>query len=371
MKLLQIALVILTGILLAGEFGRSPPPEPHARLSFGTFSIVAFDPETGDLGVAVASRFLAVGAVVPFAEAGVGAVATQAAGNMALGPHILRLIKHGRTAEEALQEALREDDGREERQVGVVDARQGTATFTGKDTFAWAGGRTGKYYAVQGNILTGYDVVDSMAETYEKTAGPLAERLISALEAGDRAGGDRRGKQSAAILVVREKGGFLGKSDRMIDLRVDDHPDPIPELKRLYGLWEQTFGVSAYLNFADELEKQGKYQPAEKHRTAGLAIIERLTSEKQDDPQILNSAAWELCTHDLELPRALSLAEQAVVLSNRKDASILDTLAECLFRMGRVDEAIRVEEEALALSPESNYLKTQIKRFRKAKGRGS
>lgn len=332
----------------------------------GTFSIVAYDEETGDLGVAVASRFLAVGAVVPFAQAGVGAVATQAAGNMALGPRILSLMKRGYTAEKALKKALSEDPGREERQLGVVDSRKGVATFTGKDTFGWAGSRTGKYYAVQGNILAGKEVVDAMAEAYEKARGPLAERLLSALEAGDNAGGDKRGKQSAALLVVRKEGGFLGKSDRMIDLRVDDHPEPIPELRRLYRLWEETFGMSAYLAFADRLEKEGKVKPAQSQRAAGLAIIDRLTSAKGNDPQVLNAAAWELCTRDLELPRALELAQNAVTLSHRKDPSILDTLAECLFRTGRIAEAIAVEEEALSLSPESNYLKKQLARFRKA-----
>jgi uncharacterized Ntn-hydrolase superfamily protein len=316
--------------------------------------------------VAVASRFLAVGAVVSFAEAGVGAVATQAAGNMALGPRILTLLKNGYTAERALKKAIREDKGREERQVGVVDARKGAAIFTGKDTFAWAGGVTGKHFAAQGNILTGREVTDAMAQAYESAEGPLAVRLLAALDAGDKAGGDKRGKQSAALLVVRKEGGFLGKSDRMTDLRVDDHPDPIPELNRLYGLWERTFGVSAYLAMADRLAKDGKKDAAERHRARGLAVIERMTAEKQGDAQVLNAAAWEMCTHSLEVPKALEFAELAVAASQRNDASILDTLAECLFRAGRVDDAIKVEEEALRLSPDSAYLKTQIERFRKA-----
>lgn len=365
MKWRQPLWVIFGAATLLSGFTASGTGPEKAKPAYGTFSIVAYDAETGDLGVAVASRFLAVGAVVPFAEAGVGAVATQAAGNMALGPRILSLLKKGYTAEQALKKALSEDSGREERQVGVVSAKKTAATFTGKDTLAWAGGRTGKYYAIQGNILAGKEVVDAMAQAYEKTDGPLAVRLIEALSAGDEAGGDRRGKQSAALLVVRKGGGFLGKSDRMIDLRVDDHPAPIAELRRLYNLWERTFGISAYLGFAERLAQEGKKDAANRQRTRALAIIEGMTREHESDPQTLNAAAWEMCTHDLELPKALEFAEKAVTLSGRQDASILDTLAECLFRMNRVAEAIAVEEEALRLSPDSAYLKTQLERFRK------
>jgi len=210
-------------------------------MEIATFSIVAIDPATGELGVAVASKFLAVGAVVPWARAGVGAVATQSYANVSYGPTGLELMAAGYSASETLDRLLADDPERELRQVGIVDARGGTATFTGSACHAWAGGRTGPGYAVQGNILTGPEVVDAMAHAFETTEGPLAARLLAALAAGDAAGGDRRGKQSAALLVVKERGGYGGYTDRFIDLRVDDHPEPVAELQRLYGIWRLYF----------------------------------------------------------------------------------------------------------------------------------
>jgi uncharacterized Ntn-hydrolase superfamily protein len=205
-----------------------------------TFSIVAFDPATGDLGVAVASKFPCVGAVVPWARAGVGAVATQAWANTSFGPDGLALMAGGMPAAEALDAVLEGDDGREERQAGFVDARGGAATFTGTGCVDWAGGISDGTLAAQGNILAGEDVVGELVRAFGVTEGDLSDRLLAALLAGDAAGGDRRGKQSAALLVVREGGGYEGRSDRYIDLRVDDHPDAPAELARLFGVWDDT-----------------------------------------------------------------------------------------------------------------------------------
>jgi uncharacterized Ntn-hydrolase superfamily protein len=206
--------------------------QPKVELA-GTFSIVAFDPKTGDLGVAVASRVLAVGAVVPYAQAGVGAIATQAFANTTYGPKGLALLRKGLTPEQVLKRLLAEDKDREQRQVGIVDAKGRAAAFTGKKCLPWAGHLVGKGYTVQGNILAGEQVVKAMAQAFENTKGELAERLMAALEAGESAGGDARGKQSAALLVVRKGGGYGGFDDRYIDLRVDDHPEPVKELRRL------------------------------------------------------------------------------------------------------------------------------------------
>ncbi len=206
--------------------------QPKVELA-GTFSIVAFDPKTGDLGVAVASRVLAVGAVVPYAQSGVGAIATQAFANTTYGPKGLALLRKGLTPEQVLKRLLAEDKDREQRQVGIVDAKGRAAAFTGKKCLPWAGHLVGKGYTVQGNILAGEQVVKAMAQAFESTKGELAERLMAALEAGEAAGGDARGKQSAALLVVRKGGGYGGFDDRYIDLRVDDHPEPVKELRRL------------------------------------------------------------------------------------------------------------------------------------------
>ncbi len=194
------------------------------------------------MGVAVQSKFLAVGSVVPWARAGVGAVATQALANFNYGPRGLDLMARGHTAEQSVEALVSADENREHRQLGVVDARGQAATFTGSECFDWAGGVTGEHYAAQGNILVGKETVEAMASAYESTAGDLGARLLAALEAGQEAGGDSRGKQSAALLVVREGGGYGGDNDRVIDLRVDDHPDPIRELIRIRDLHTLYFG---------------------------------------------------------------------------------------------------------------------------------
>lgn len=208
-----------------------------------TFSIVAVDPSNGDLGVAVASKFPCVGAVVPWARAGIGAVATQSLANTSFGPDGLSLMKQGMSAAQALDAMVEADDGRDDRQVGMVDARGGTATFTGAGCVDWAGGVTGAGFAAQGNILVGADVVDAMAAAFREHDGDLCDRLLAALSAGDAAGGDRRGRQSAALLVVRDGGGYEGRNDRYVDLRVDDHPDAPAELARLFGVWDDTMLV--------------------------------------------------------------------------------------------------------------------------------
>jgi uncharacterized Ntn-hydrolase superfamily protein len=210
-----------------------------------TFSIVAFDPETDSLGVAVQSKFLAVGSVVPWARAGVGVLATQAMANYNYGPRGLDLMSEGNSAEQTLEALTSADEDREHRQLGVVDARGRASTFTGSECFDWAGGVTGEHYAAQGNILVGKETVEAMANAYEETDGDLATRLLEALDAGQGAGGDSRGKQSAALLVVRKGGGYGGDNDRGVDLRVDDHPEPIGELIRIRDLHTLYFGETS------------------------------------------------------------------------------------------------------------------------------
>jgi uncharacterized Ntn-hydrolase superfamily protein len=219
-----------------------------------TFSIVAHDPATPAWGVAVASKFPAVGAVVPWARAGAGAVATQSEANTSFGPLGLQQMAEGESAERTVQALVADDPGRAMRQVGMVDAAGRPATFTGAGCFDWAGGALGDHYAVQGNILAGPEVVAHMAAAFEAAKGELPARLLAALLAGDRAGGDRRGRQSAALLVVKPAGGYGGHNDRWIDYRVDDHPDPVPRLAELLELHELYFGQSPP---ADRLRLEG------------------------------------------------------------------------------------------------------------------
>jgi uncharacterized Ntn-hydrolase superfamily protein len=217
-----------------------------------TFSIVGFDSTNGDLGVAVQSKFPNVRPIVPWAEANVGAIATQSLANTSYGPKGLALLRNGATAEEALRILLATDSLREERQVGIVDAKGNSSTWTGKNCFDWAGGRagqniagrdtivSGKNFTAQGNILVGKATIDSMVKKFESTKGSLADRLLEALIAGGKAGGDKRGEQSAALLVVRKGAGY-GGIDNFIDISVYDHPTPIAELKRLYGMHKLYF----------------------------------------------------------------------------------------------------------------------------------
>jgi uncharacterized Ntn-hydrolase superfamily protein len=239
---------------------QSPTVAPsHFQKLAHTYSIVAFDSATGDLGVAVQSKFPNVGGIVPWGRAGIGAVATQSLGNTAYGERGLDLVAQGATAEEALRIVMRTDTMLQDRQVGVVDVQGNAASFTGRSTFDWAGGRVGapsgrgnvpggkgevivgRGYAAQANIMVSDQTVKNLAETFERSRGSLADRLMAALKAGQAGGGDKRGMQSAALLVVRKNGGYLGANDRFIDIRVYDAPDPIAELERLLALHKLHF----------------------------------------------------------------------------------------------------------------------------------
>lgn len=209
-------------------------------MRFGTFSIVACDRERREWGVAVQSKFIAVGSVVPWARAAVGAVATQALANVRYGPEGLQLLEAGRSADEVVRKLTGADPKRTERQLGVVDAQGRAAAWTGEKCLNWAGHHVGDGYTCQGNILYSAEVVAAMARTFESTPGDLPERMLAALAAAQREGGDRRGMQSASLLIVREKGGYDEGSDRWVDIRVDDHPSPIEELRRVFRLYDLT-----------------------------------------------------------------------------------------------------------------------------------
>lgn len=262
-----------------------------------TFSIVACDLGAGHWGVATQSKFLAVGSVVPWAEARVGAVATQSYANPRYGPDGLALLRDGLSAAEVVERLTSADDGRDQRQLGVVDARGGAATYTGSACHDWAGGRIGPGYAAQGNILVSGATVDALAETFESTGGrPLAGRLIDCLAAAQVAGGDSRGQQSAALLVVEKDGGYAGLSDTLVDLRVDDHELPIEELRRLYGLHDAIFGKtprSAWLALEGELgdevgERLARLGYERLADWAGVENLEeRVDGEDAIDPVVL------------------------------------------------------------------------------------
>jgi uncharacterized Ntn-hydrolase superfamily protein len=264
-----------------------------------TYSIAACDLDASQWGVAVQSKFLAVGSVVSWAQPGVGAIATQAYANPRYGPDGLALLRDGATADEAVEKLVAADDGRDERQLGIVDRSGGSASWTGAGCNEWAGHRNGFCYAAQGNILVGPETVDALAETFEATEGQiLARRLLECLAAAQAAGGDRRGQQSAALLAVERDGGYAQLSDTLVDLRVDDHERPIDELRRLYTLHDQLFGVTPreeWLPLAGELrtevsERLARLGYDSLGSWAGVANLEeRVDGEDEVDPVVLEA----------------------------------------------------------------------------------
>jgi uncharacterized Ntn-hydrolase superfamily protein len=278
--------ILSNAALLADQFADQTEQEAVA-----TFSIVARDSLTGELGIAVASRFFAVGAVVPWAKAGVGAVATQSYANTTFGWRGLELLEKGATPVEIVEILVRNDDDPQRRQFGIVAADGKSATYTGEKCLAWAGGRNGPNYAIQGNILASEEVVTSMEKTFLESQGTLAERLYAALVAGEEKGGDSRGKQSAAMLVVKEGAGYGGYTDRAIDIRVDDHPEPFKELGRLLQYaqmnysWNEAWTLFTQKKFDEALphmERAARIAPENAEVLYDLAVI-RLTAGKETE----------------------------------------------------------------------------------------
>jgi uncharacterized Ntn-hydrolase superfamily protein len=266
-----------------------------------TFSIVAYDPVTGDLGVAVASRYFAVGAVVPWADAGVGAVATQAGVNVGYGPRALELLRQGLTAQQVMDKLFEEDTfpGKDGRQIAIVDAKGNIAVFTGDAANAWRGHVKGKTWSAQGNILVGQHVVEAMGRAFDDTNDELAEKLFAALKAGDDAGGDSRGRQSASILVVRKAGGRNTNNDRYVFINVDDHPDPMRELRRLMNL-QMSINHNGALNRSlregnleaalRSAEKLASYQPLDPAQHVRLGFVAHLAGKADRSLAAFNRA---------------------------------------------------------------------------------
>ncbi|MDP2209041.1 MAG: DUF1028 domain-containing protein [Bacteroidota bacterium] len=293
--IIKICVLIISIIFFQSPFYA----QTSADYGIATFSIVARDSVNGELGVAVASRFFAVGAVVPWAKAGVGAVATQSFANTTFGWRGLELLDKGASPEQVVEILTRNDDNPKRRQFGIVSADGKSATYTGTDCLPWAGGRNGKNYAIQGNILTGENVVTAMEETFLKTKGTLADRLYAALVEGDKQGGDARGKQSAALLVVKENAGYGGYSDRAIDIRVDDHAEPFVELGRLLNFaqmnysWNEAWTLFTQKKFKEALpfmEHAEKIAPENPEVLYDLAVIRLAAGKKEDALKALEKA---------------------------------------------------------------------------------
>ena len=325
----------------------------------GTFSIVARDPQTGELGVAVASRVVDAGYIVPWCEAGAGAIASQALANPFLGVWGIEELAQDKPAEEALRIILAKDSSFEDRQIGIVDKDGRSAAFTGKNCKAWAGHRTSENYSIQGNILTGPEVVDSMTAVFLRTTGPLAERLLAALEAGEKAGGDKRGKQSAALYVVLHRGGYQGADDRLVDLKIVDLADPVPELRRLYELWQFTFMAAAYIRLSDEDQDN---KTSESYLARAYDLLMKALKSGVESAEVFNSLAWEFALRK-KYPKETVLAAAMAHELAPDDPNIMDTVAEAYFAAGDKNKAVYWEKEALKRDPENEFFKEQLKRF--------
>jgi uncharacterized Ntn-hydrolase superfamily protein len=339
------------------------PVPARAIQTTSTFSIVACDTTTQELGVAVQSKYFSVGATVPWAEAGVGAVATQANVNPSLGPQALALLRSGLSAPQVMRALAAADSGWDGRQFGIVDARGRVATWTGKRCLDWAGGETGAAFTCQGNILAGPAVVAGMARAFRETRGELAERMIAALEAAQAAGGDKRGMQSAALIVVRPSATNPEYRERYIDLRVEDHKTPIAELRRVWQIHQGFHLANAHLLYATQLEQAGKPELAKLERDRVGQTLQRALARGERDASVLNGLAWACASNSIFLADARKAAERAVK-AEPKNVDILDTLGEVYFRMGENAKAIEVETRAAGIDPKSQYLKDQIARFR-------
>jgi len=366
--MLRFVAAAIVGLgLLASGLPRPALADPPPT---GTFSIVARDSITGELGVAVQSRAFNVGQRVAWAEAGVGAIATQASTNVSFGPRGLALLETGLDASTVQSLLLESDPGRANRQLGIVDARGGTSSWTGEQCMDWAGDQSGPGFTCQGNILAGEPVVADMVRAYAEATGTLAERLLVALEAAQAAGGDRRGQQSAVLLVVRESDRHPEYRHRFVHLSVADHPAPIEELRRIYEMSFANHLAGAYLELADEHEASGQPELAAVERGYVAGAIQRALDEGNMDAASLNGLAWMTATRDLFLPEALQAAERADELQPNS-AEVLDTLAEVYWRMGEFEDAVRTGRRALDVSPSDAYLQSQLEKFEESKQRGT
>ena len=335
---------------------------PRADEPRGTFSLVAYDPTTQELGVAVQSRAFSVGGGVPWAEAGVGAIATQASTNESFGPRGLDLLRAGHSAQEVLDLLIKSDAGRDNRQLGVVDVRGNAASYTGSKCLVWAGDTTTVGLSAQGNILAGPDVLSQMVRAFSMTQGELAERLIAALHAAQAAGGDRRGQQSAALLVVRPSERYPEYRTRYIELRVEDHDDPINVLERVFRIHQASDLLRAHLRYAEHYDTTGNEGGAKRERKRIGEALEVALANENAGAGTLNALAWYCASADMYLEESLQAARRAVGLEP-DNSGILDTLAEVLFRMGRQQDALDAIEKAIALDPDDDYLKGQRERF--------
>jgi uncharacterized Ntn-hydrolase superfamily protein len=334
----------------------------------GTFSIVACDTSTGELGVAVESRAFSVGTRVPWARAGAGAIATQASTRAAYGPRGLAMLAAGVDPRAVIDSLLSDDTDRDHRQLGMVSAFGRAANYTGEKCSDWAGGIVGPGFAIQGNILAGEPVVRAMEKAFRETQGELSARLLAALAAGQAAGGDKRGQQSAALLVVRPSDQYPEYRDRYVNLKVEDSARPIDELTRLYHMYEATGLAEAHARYLQSLDVAHRAADASLERARLSDILRRVNADPSATASSLNAAAFTAASVNVALDDALKAATRAAVLEP-KNTDILDTIAEIHVKRGEYAQALRSIEGALVIAPDDPDLKARKKEIEDASKR--
>lgn len=361
-KIPASALLILAILAPGGAQGQT-----HRRAPMpATCSIVAWDSLTGDLAVAVESERLAAGSMVPYARAGVGAVATQGDVDADFGPRGLALLDRGMDPRQTVDQLLQTDSAASGRQIGVVDARGVPYSYTGTDCSPAAGQGMGPGYTVQGSGLESETIVTSVARMFEITGGDLADRMLAALEAGDRALRKRAAWRSAALLVVRDMGGAGGSSDRFVDIRVDDDSLPLVQLRRIYREWQEVYLPEARMQTIQEFNRKRNYRAADIELKRIADGFNEELRNKPGDPEVLARVARALATYEIDRDRALELAKRAVLLAPGRN-DFMDTMAECHYHLGHYDEAIAIESDLVSKEPSNDIYWRQLQKFKEAK----
>lgn len=360
--------VILILALAAGliHFRSLSRTSDHNTQNVGGISIVAWDSATGDLGIIVESDIPAAGAFTAYAASPSGAILLLGNVNPRIGPDGLHLLEQGSLPRAVFDSLLRSDPDGETRQIALLDAHGDCYSFTGARCLPYAGSINGVGYCVQGNLLSGDQALSAVAIAFQTADGELSDRLLKALESAHKTGGLKYTPRSASMLVVRDHGGYGGANDRYIDLRVDDDPQPLARLRQIYSAYEPSYLFDARWRSIDALNQDQKFDNARALLKRVVASMNEELRIRPDDPQTLSRIAYALATHDVDRPRALELAQRASKLAPTS-APILNTLAECYFRLGRYDDAISVESQLVAQDPANVVYFNQLKKFRDAK----
>ncbi len=370
--MIRVDAVLVVALIASPMATLITPHAAHAADMNGTVSIAGTDPETGELGVAELTHTLACGNHVPWVQGGVGAVAVLGESNPDLGPRLLALMREGLSAAQAVDSITKFDPGIARRQVGAVDRGGRSGGYTGLECLYWSGGMIDSTVAAQGNTLRSHEVLQAMYDSFKSSGGggtPLAERLLSALRAGEARGGDRRGARSGALLVGRPSSDRLDYLSRFVYVRADDAADPLAELDRLYRAFAASRLVEAHLHYADFYRNFNAAPRAAKEERRVLEIVERTLGDTSSTAPVLNAMAWHLARHGHLIDRAAEAADRALALEPR-NPEILDTVVEVRLRQGRRGDALRLAKRAATLEPRDEYLAARVRAIETAETAG-